>query len=114
MTNPEIVSEEVMSLTEVKEAIKKIEKRDSELGILSQRTKDYVNSFTKLNHKDHMTLSKSLKGLDITRLKSEHIKKISDFLPIDIEDLKVVLQAYPVTLTKKDMQAIIDEVKKIA
>ncbi len=114
MTNPEIIEEEVMSLTEVKEAIKNIEKRDTELGVLSQRTKDYVNAFAKLNQKDHETLSKALEGLDITRLKDEHIKKICDFLPTDIEDLKVVLQAYPVTLTKKDMQTIIDEVKKVA
>ena len=56
-------------------------------------------------------LKKKLEDLDLTRLKHEHMIKIIDFLPRDIEELKTVLQAYPLSLPKKDQEAIIGAVK---
>lgn len=113
MTNPEILEEKPIALAEVKNIVKDIEKRDKELGLLSQKTKEYMDAFVTLKAKDYQDLRKGLEGLKLTRLKEEHINKITDFLPKDVDDLKVVLQAYPLTLPKKDMVAIIDEVKKI-
>lgn len=113
MTNPEIIEEETLSLVDVKKAVKAIEKRDEELGLLSQKTKDYMDSFVNISQKDQDTLRKGLECLNLARLKPEYINKIIDFLPKDVEELKIVLQAYPLTLPKKDQQAIVDEVKKI-
>ncbi|MBU1111350.1 MAG: hypothetical protein ABIG93_01510 [archaeon] len=113
MTNPEILEEKPIALAEVKNIMKDIEKRDEELGLLSQKTKEHMDAFVKISAKDYENLRKGLEGLNLTRLKDEHISKITDFLPKDVEDLRVVLQAYPLTLPKKDQQAIVDEVKKI-
>ena len=56
-------------------------------------------------------LREKLDGLGLTRLKHEHMMKIIDFLPKDIEELKTILQAYPLSLPKKDQEAIIGAVK---
>lgn len=114
MVNPTIVEEKVMNLVDVKEAVKAIEKRDKEMGFLSQKTKEYLDAFVDISKKDKNALEEGLKGLNLTRLKDEHIAKIIDFLPQSEDELKAVLQAYPLTLPKKDKQAIIDEVKKVA
>ncbi len=113
MTNPLVMEQETMNLFEVKDAIKAIEKRDETLGLLSQKTKEYLEAFVHLSSKDGASLKKALEDLDLTRLKQEHIAKIIDFLPITDDELKSVLLAYPLTLPKKDKEAIIAEVKKV-
>ena len=50
-------------------------------------------------------------GLNLTRLKEEHIAKIIDFLPKTLTELKVVLQAYPLTIPKKDQESTLAVVK---
>ncbi len=114
MANPTILEESQLTLADANEAIKSIEKRDIELGFLSQKTKEYLDSFKNISLKDKKQLEKSLIELDLTRLKKEHIVKIIDFLPTTEDELKTVLQAYPLTLPKKDKTAILEEVKKIA
>lgn len=114
MTNPTIIEQSTMNLSEVKKAVKGIEKRDEELGLLSKKTKEYLDTFVELSDKDASTLKKALLDLKLTRLKEEHMTKIIDFLPTTDDELKSVLQAYPLTLPKKDKEAIITEVKKVA
>jgi DNA-directed RNA polymerase subunit F len=111
MANPKFVEQKPLSLVDVKEELDKIEKRDEELNYLSNKAKEYLAAFIKLSVKDRKELGKKLIGLDLTRLKEEHIVKIIDFLPKDIEELKVVLQAYPLSMPKKDQEAIIKVVK---
>lgn len=114
MVNPEIIEEKPLCLIDVKTAMKAIEKRDVELGLLSQKTKEYLDAFVKRNSKDAKDLRKGIDDLGITRLKEEHICKIIDFLPETVDEFKIVLQGYNITLPKKEMEAIIAEVKKVA
>jgi DNA-directed RNA polymerase subunit F len=114
MTNPQIIEEKVLCLSEVKEAVDSIKERDDELGFLSQKTKEHLDAFVTISTEDKNKLKKALEGLNLTRLKHEHIMKIIDFMPTTDDELKVVLQAYPLTLPKKDKKVILDEVKKIA
>ncbi len=114
MVNPEIIEEKPLCLIDVKIAMKKIEKRDTELGLLSQKTKEYLDAFVERSSKDAKDLRKGIDSLGITRLKEEHICKIIDFLPETAEDLRIVLQGYNITLPKKEMEAIASEVKKVA
>ncbi|MBT4445642.1 hypothetical protein HOA92_00365 [archaeon] len=114
MVNPEILEETPLCLIDVKVAMSKIEKRDTELGLLSQKTKEYLDAFVERSQKDGKTLRKGIDSLGITRLKEEHICKIIDFLPQTADDLRYVLQGYNITLPKKDSEAIISEVKKVA
>ena len=111
MPNPDYIKQEAISLTSVKEVIEIIEKRDEELGYLTQRTKEYVDQFAKLEPNKLEELKQKLRDLGLTRLKEEHIIKISDFLPVTVVDLKIVLQAYPLSMPKKDLEVIIGVVK---
>ncbi|MFH1276251.1 MAG: hypothetical protein ABIH82_03995 [Candidatus Woesearchaeota archaeon] len=112
MANPHFVEEKSLCLADVKIALTSIEKRDTELNFLSNKCKEYLDAFVALDNKQKESLYKKLVELDLTRLKDEHIAKIIDFLPKDANDLKVVLQAYPLSLPKKDQDAIVGVVKE--
>ncbi len=106
MANPQFIEQKPLSLAEVKEHLVKIESRDKELNFMANKTKEYLDNFAKLSLKQKEELAKKLAGLNLTRLKEEHINKIADFLPRDANELKVVLQAYPLSMPKKDQDAI--------
>ena len=112
MANPNFIEEKPLSLGTVKRHLADIEKRDGELNFLSNKCKEYLDAFVPLDLKKRELLHKKLIALDLTRLKEEHIAKITDFLPKDANDLKVVLQAYPLSLLKKDQDAILGAVKE--
>ena len=111
MSNPETIEEKPISLAEVKEEVEKIKKRDKELSFRTAKTEEYINQFAK---KESLKLVETLKKMEIARLKEEHIAKIADILPKTVEDLKVVLQGYTITITKENMSKIVEEVNKIA
>lgn len=100
MSKPAIIKEEPLSLFEVRAALEKIKARDKELGFRALKTEDYLTQFVKLSEKQAAELEKKFSSLNIPRLKDLHIKKIVSILPRTLEDLKVVLQGY--TLTLKD------------
>jgi DNA-directed RNA polymerase subunit F len=111
MVNPQFIEQKSISLLEAKEMIESIEKRDKELNYLSNKTKEYLEQFVTITKAKKEELEKNLKNLDLTRLKEEHIAKICDFLPKTVDDLKVVLQAYPLSMPKKDHEEIVKTVK---
>lgn len=106
-TKPEILEEKEMSLYEVKEEIAKIKKREEEVNFRVQKTDEYLNTFTTLTNKQYKELVEKLQKLEIPRLNDKHIFKIVDILPKTIEELKVVMQGYPLTINN-------DNIKKIA
>ena len=112
MVNPQFVEEQSITLSSVKKIMSTIEKRDEELNYRSGKAKDYLENFTFLSEAKQKELKEKLEGLDLTRLKAEHITKISDFMPETIEDLRTVLQAYPLSMPKKDEEAIVKVVKE--
>jgi len=114
MAQPEFIEEKPLTLAEVKEIMGKISKRDTELNYRSGKTKDFLENFSTIDTKTKAEIQKKLKELDLTRLKEEHIAKIIDFLPKNLEDLKVVLAAYPLSMPKKDQEAIVKVTQEYA
>ena len=112
MANPQFVEEKPLALVDAKVILAKIEKRDEEMNYLSNKAKEYLDNFTTLSAKKKEELQKKLENLKLTRLKEEHMMKIIDFLPKTVEDLKTVLQAYPLSMPKKDQEAIIKAVQE--
>jgi len=104
-----IIKETPISMGEMKAEVEKIKKRDKELGFRTQRTDEYLQSFAK---KDSLKLLEGLRKMEIPRLKEEHITKIVDLMPKSVDDLKVILQGYTVTVTKENMAKIVEEVAK--
>ncbi len=112
MANPKFVEEQPISLTDVKGIVDDIVKRDAELNYRSNKAKEYLENFAVLSAAKKKELQKKLEDLGLTRLKKEHIIKFVDFLPKNTEELKSVLLAYPLSLSKKDQEAIVKVVKE--
>ena len=112
MSKPEIVGKEPVSLAELKSVLSAIHKRDGEPSFRVGKAIDYINHFKPLSKSASSELSKKLVELDVPRLKEDHIVKIVDLLPISVDDVKVVLQGYALTVTKENMVKIVDVVKE--
>ena len=107
MTNPQFQEAKPVTLVDVKEMLENIEKRDGELNFRSNKAKEYVDAFVTIEKKKKEVLLKKLQDLNLTRLREEHFTKIIDFLPRTPNELKAVLQAYPLSLPKKDQDSIV-------
>ena len=111
MTAAKLIESKSVSLVHVKAALGSMQKRDSELGYRAAKVKDFLESFPPvLSTKQRDDLCKKLEHLELTRIKEEQIMKIVDFLPKSVEELRVVLAAYPLSLPKKDQDAIVSVV----
>lgn len=112
MANPQFIEEKPLSLVDVKTILGKISKRDEEMNYLSNKAKEYMGEFVTLKPAQKEELYHKIADLNLTRLKEEHIMKIIDFLPKTIDELKAVLQAYPLSMPKKDQESITNAVKE--
>ena len=111
MVRPEVLEMQPMNVVLVKEALKKIRKRDNdELNFRATRTEEYVNAVAKLKPKEAKELVEALEALQIPRLKPEHIHKIVDTLPLNEKHLKVILQGYTVTVSPESQKKIFEAV----
>ncbi len=107
MGDPKIISEEPMGMVELKEEIKRIKKRDKEPSFRVGKVEEYLNIFVDLNPKQAEELEEKIKKLNVPRLKNDHIKKIVDVLPVNVDQLKIVLQGYTLTVTQENMKKIV-------
>ncbi|MBW2985542.1 hypothetical protein KY313_02715 [Candidatus Woesearchaeota archaeon] len=114
MVNPKIVEETPIGLSDIKIEIDKIKKRDKELGARSSRMEDYLNQFTTLSTEENKKLVDELTKLDIPRLRGTHIIKIADLIPETVDDIKVILQGYALTVTTDNMKKIVGVTSKFA
>jgi DNA-directed RNA polymerase subunit F len=105
------ISEEPISIYDLKKTLADIKQRDGELGFRGTKTEEYLINFAKLDAKKVEDLKKKLEELNIPRLKQEHICKLADVLPGDVEDIKLVLASYSVTITNENLAKIADVIK---
>jgi len=111
MAKIEIISQEPLSIAELKKEITKIKKRDEELNFRTGKTEDYLNQFSKLDVKKADALKKEVEALKIPRIKPEHIIKIVDLLPNSDSDVKLIFQGSTLTLTNDNAKKIAELVK---
>ena len=114
MPSPTFIEEHSLCLVDVCRILETFEKRDTEMNFLSKKAKEYVDIFVIMPVKKKEELQKKLQSLNLTRLREEHIAKIVDFLPKTANELKIVLQAYPLSLPKNDQESIVNTVKSVA
>jgi len=108
-----IVKESSITMSELKQEIDKIKKRDKEPNLRVQKTEEYINLFVHLSLEKEKELKDKIAKLDIPRLKEDHINKMIDILPADVEDLKSLLQGYTITVSKENMQKIIEVIHDV-
>lgn len=110
MADMQILSETPINIYQLKKELERIKKRGNELNFRANRTEDYLNQIAV--HKDADKLFDKLLKLNIPRLKEQHIHKIIDITPTTLNDLKVVLQGYTITLNSESMKKIVDAVNE--
>lgn len=106
MSKPVVISESPISMVEVKEEIKRIKKRDAEPSFRATKVDEYLSSFVTLSSKDEKELIEKIEKLSIPRLKEEHIKKMVDLMPVNLEQVKVILQGYVITVSQENMKKL--------
>jgi DNA-directed RNA polymerase subunit F len=106
MVKPTLVSEEPMALADVKAELEKIKARDTTLNFRAGRCEEYLNDFAPVGTDKIALLRKKLEGLDISRLKKEHIVALLDMYPQTPDDVKAVFSGGTVSISRKDMERI--------
>jgi len=105
MVNFEVIEEKPMNMVEVRSELTKMQKA-GELSFRANKTLEYLNAMVTLKLKDIKEIKKQLEGLDISRLKEQHMQKLMDVVPCHAEEVKTVLSAYNITLTKDNCEKI--------
>lgn len=112
MTDAKIIAEVPLSMADLHTEIKKIEKRDSEVNFRVSKVGEYLSRFLKLKTTEHAELVGKLTALNIPRLKEQHIIKIADLTPTTAEDIKVILQGYPLSISNDNLKKIAGAIKE--
>ena len=112
---PKVISEEPLSMRDLKEEIEKIKKRDEdrELSIRVNKLDDYLNNFEVVSAETEKKLKSELEALKIPRLKLEHIIKIIDLLPRTDEELSLIMQSYALVITSANSEKILKVLKSV-
>ena len=110
MVKPEIIEQKPISISEVKDILSKIHKRDEELSFRGGKTEDYVNEMGALGIRKAKEFIKKLEELEVPRLREQHILKIADTLPENTEQLKLILSGYNLTIVKDNLKKSMDVV----
>ncbi len=106
MSDMQIISETPMNMYQLKKELEKIKKRDNELNFRANRTEEYLQQVLTLKNTDEL-FDKIMK-LNIPRLKEQHVHKIIDIAPTTMNELKVILQSYTITVNNDAMKKIVD------
>ena len=106
MTDLQIISETPINIYQLKKEFEKIKKKEVELNFRANRTLDYLNQAA--SHKNADELFDKILKLDIPRIREQHIHKIIDIMPVTLNELKVVLQSYTISVNNDSMKKIVD------
>jgi DNA-directed RNA polymerase subunit F len=112
MSNPTILEEASVPNFVVKEALLANQK-DGELNFRANKTLEYLNTIPIMKKKDGEKVVAELSKLDIPRMKEVHMHKLIDAHPTTVEEIKSVLSAYTLTVTKENLEKIHEVLSKI-
>ncbi len=107
MADMKVLEERPLTLTELRDKLEIIEKRDKDLSFRANKTKEYLNSFSTKKHKEVESLKKKIEELNVPRLKERHIAKIIDISPKDMDSLKLLLSGEAITVKDEDLKKIL-------
>ena len=108
ITEFDVIEERSVSLVEVAEILNQIETPTVE----QKKAFKHAKSSSKLKKEDALSLRKDLEDVDLRKLKDQHVSKIIDFLPEDIDDLKLILEDSLTAFTNEELQKVLDIIAK--
>jgi DNA-directed RNA polymerase subunit F len=107
---PKIIEQKPISITELKIEIENIKKREKEPSIRITKIDDYLNSFVQLSAAKEKELTEAIQKLNVPRLREDHIVKITELVPRTVDDLKMILQGYVISVSNDNLKKIVDTV----
>ena len=99
-----------VSLAEVKNLLKKVEKERETLLYEQRIALDHANKFSKLPANKTADMIKKL--MEIEKIKESHAYKIADLLPKSTEEIQSIFAKERINLTDKDLKAILEIVNE--
>ena len=107
MPHVEIISEKSITISELKERLLEIKKRDKELTPRTNKVIDYLNQFSAQKTSKIKSLKEKMLALNIPRLKERHICKIIDIYPQDMDNLKILFAGESIQPKQEDLNRIL-------
>jgi len=105
----EILKETLITNTEAKEILR-ARSKEIELGYEQKNALDYLKKYDKLTLKKSQQLREELKK--VPKLRERQIISIVNILPIDNDDLRLILEKDYNNLTDEEKKLILESVKK--
>ena len=105
-----IRKQETVLMAELKEELNRIRDRDEDLNFRGTRTEEYLEATVQMKGEAAKALRDEILALEIPRMKEEHAVKIVDVLPRSIDELKVLLAPYPITVSAENLKKIVDKI----
>lgn len=112
MSNPTILEETTAPLFVVKDALTANQKM-GELNFRANKTLEYLQQVHVVKKKDGEKAVEELLKLEIPRFKELHAHKLVDTLPKNVEEIKSVLSAYTITVSKESLEKIHEVLSKL-
>ncbi|MBS3132754.1 hypothetical protein J4470_01315 [Candidatus Woesearchaeota archaeon] len=110
---PKIISQTPVSMAELKSEIEGIKKREKEPSLRVTKMEDYLNSIAPLPAAKEKEVIEAVRKLDIPRMKDEFLFKIAEMMPKTVEELRIILQGYVISVTNENMKKIVDAVNSV-
>ncbi len=108
----EIINKEALSLAAMSESLKNLEKRDGELNFRAKKVKEYIEQIKPMSAKEAKAFEEKLTKLDVPRLKSQHVAKLVDLHPRDMDTLKALFSTEHITIKNEDLEKILTLLKE--
>ncbi len=110
MSEGKLINERPIVMAEVIDTLTTLEKEEKELNFRSNKAKNYIKAFIKLDLKHANELSKKIQELNIPRLKERQIVKIIDSLPTTLDELRMIFVGETTTINDENMKKLLDVV----
>jgi len=107
MTDLKIIEEKPINMSQLKDEIKSITKRDEELGFRTAKVAEQLEVVKIVKEKDADEIFAKLEKLNVPRIKDIHIHKIIDLMPTSMIELKNIVTGYALTVTNDNLDKIL-------
>jgi len=107
MADLKIIEETPINLSQLKEEIKAIKKRDEELGFRTAKVSEQLEVVKVIKEKETEEIYAKLEKLNVPRFKDIHIHKIIDLMPGSMIELKNIISGYALTVTNENLEKIL-------
>lgn len=108
MSNPQTLTTEPITQSDVHRELEEIQERDEELSFRAGKSLDHLNHLSLVSEEKQEKITQAIEELNVPRLKKNHIAKIIDVMPRNIKELGLIISGYTLTVNKEYQEKIIE------